>query len=291
MSWRVLPSATQIEICGFLDAAELGLLEICGRRSVDDAARAWTIMAARIAGGHLANLPPKKRVAAHARARALIPSTPEENNAMAGYEFAAFNDMASFEELNFTVAVAWGREGDYQTATFPYLSLTTASMGGEFSQISSYRLLAEPAGSGHETIAPYLRDAESLIDNDGSRHDEAERFFNEWAPKAYLICTRKSDGAAIRVAAFTPPVVYDHGFDRFGVGSTHSISFEPGRFLVADDAISHYMTLHAIYDEGTGRVRAFCSTIWKEDDDSTTAMSSAWLCALLHARLDDSISD
>ena len=74
-AWVKLPAAVVLETCSFLDADELGRLEMCGRQSLGDGARAWKDQMSRIHRGNLATLPPKKFLAAHARAQALYPST------------------------------------------------------------------------------------------------------------------------------------------------------------------------------------------------------------------------
>ena len=53
-AWRKLPAAVVLVACEFLDADELGRLEMCGRQSLGDGARAWKDQMSRIHRGNLA---------------------------------------------------------------------------------------------------------------------------------------------------------------------------------------------------------------------------------------------
>ena len=75
-AWRRLPAAVVLETCKYLDAASLGQLEICGKTSLGDKARAWREKAAGVTRGNLAQLSNKQLLAAQARVQALIPSSP-----------------------------------------------------------------------------------------------------------------------------------------------------------------------------------------------------------------------
>ena len=71
--WRDVPAPVRLDVvCGYLDAASMGILEICGKNCLGDAQRAWQAKAAGVAPGSLANVSTKQLVAAQARVDALV---------------------------------------------------------------------------------------------------------------------------------------------------------------------------------------------------------------------------
>lgn len=72
--WRRLPDETRLGVCAYLDARAIGLLEMCGRGCLGDAARAWRDKGADEYRGSLADWPTKRFVVAHDRRRALEPA-------------------------------------------------------------------------------------------------------------------------------------------------------------------------------------------------------------------------
>ena len=55
--WRDVPAPVRLDVvCGYLDAASMGILEICGKNCLGDAQRAWKTKATGLDRGSLANL-------------------------------------------------------------------------------------------------------------------------------------------------------------------------------------------------------------------------------------------
>ncbi len=55
--WRDVPAPVRLDgVCGYLDAASMGILEICGKNCLGDAQRAWQAKAAGVDRGSLANV-------------------------------------------------------------------------------------------------------------------------------------------------------------------------------------------------------------------------------------------
>ena len=72
--WRDVPEPVRLDfVCKYLDAASMGILEICGKSCLGNAQRAWHAKAAGVARGSLAIVSTKKLVAAQARVDALLP--------------------------------------------------------------------------------------------------------------------------------------------------------------------------------------------------------------------------
>ena len=142
-----------------------------------------------------------------------------------------------------------------------------------------------PAGADHEALSACLRRVSQASVEDGSARDEVARL----APSAWMICTRKSDGAATRVGMFTDwTSLHD-----FAPGDDHgSISFDSGRLLVQEEDDDRFeMTLHIIWDATSGRVRAFCSSLYVNRENDFDEIQEATFYAFLNARLDDSVRD
>ena len=105
-SWVKLPAAVVLVACEFLDAASLGRLEICGKTSLGDKARAWREKAAGVTRGNLAQLSNKQLLAAQARVQALIPSSP---GGVVGFanNVRRWSEDVPFDEFSFTVVLSW----------------------------------------------------------------------------------------------------------------------------------------------------------------------------------------
>ncbi len=286
-AWRRLPAAVVLETCSFLDADELGRLEMCGRQSLGDGARAWKDQMSRIHRGNLATLPPKKFLAAHARAQALYPSTADVTSVQA----APFrpNESVSFDEFSFTIVLTYnGRQipGDpssseiCRSAAFQYMRLTGKQdeMGGL--GLGPLMFVVSPEDRGQAGTAPLLLGLAAHEDTDGMR-----AFFEEWGPTLTLICTRKSDGAAIKVAVFDTPASGSWGaVDR---SDEHVIlNFNTGRLLIQHGRGE--MMLSVAFDQDTGRVEAFTGGVYHTSHPSDD-MSNETFHALLRASLDDSM--
>ena len=294
-SWVKLPAAVVLETCSFLDADELGRLEMCGRQSLGDGARAWKDQMSRIHRGNLATLPPKKFLAAHARAQALYPSTADVTSVQA----APFrpNESVSFDEFSFTIVLTYnGRQipGDpssseiCRSAAFEYMRLTGKQdeMGGL--GMGPLMFVVSPEDRGQAEVMPWLR---ALAAKDSS--DEARAFTEEWWPTLTLICTRKSDGAAIKVAVFdTPSSDYRDGVapgslltdDRLVI-----LNFDTGRLLIqhGTDICDCDMMISVKFDQDTGRVLSISAGVYY--GSGSDEMSNEMFYALLHARLDESM--
>ncbi len=286
-AWVKLPAAVVLETCKFLDADELGRLEMCGRQSLGDGARAWKDQMSRIHRGNLATLPPKKFLAAHARAQALYPSTADVTSVQA----APFrpNESVSFDEFSFTIVLTYnGRQipGDpssseiCRSAAFQYMRLTGKQdeMGGL--GLGPLMFVVSPEDRGQAGTAPLLLGLAAHEDTDGMR-----AFFEEWGPTLTLICTRKSDGAAIKVAVFDTPAPGSWGaVDRT---DEHVIlNFNTGRLLIQHGRGE--MMLSVAFDQDTGRVEAFTGGVYHTSHPSDD-MPNEMFYALLRARLDDSM--
>jgi hypothetical protein len=293
-AWRRLPAAVVLETCSFLDADELGRLEMCGRQSLGDGARAWKDQMSRIHRGNLATLPPKKFLAAHARAQALYPSTADVASVQAPFRP---NESVSFDEFSFTIVLAYrARPLTLQVSrsiAFQYMRLTGKQdeMGGL--GLGPLMFVVSPEDRGQAGTAPFLRALAAYEDTDGMR-----TFFDEWGPTLTLICSRKSDGAAIKVAVFDTPSPDSWGaVDR---SDEHIIlGFNTGRLLIQhgrirpglqqDSYVCDYeMMVSVTFDQDSGRVEAFSGGVYHTEHVSDE-MPNEMFYALLCARLDESM--
>ena len=146
---------------------------------------------------------------------------------------------------------------------------------GDHASMSTNMFLVSPDAPGQDILAPQLiRGAE-----------EEER----WVPTAYVTCTRRTDGATIRMAHFSGVEEGSWGFGPSGYG--RCISLENGRLLVAgweeddEEEDSYPSTFHLRFDGATGRLLAICATFFFEDRE----VSGYDLYSRLHARLNDSV--
>ena len=285
-AWHKLPAAVVLVACEFLDADELGRLEMCGRQSLGDGARAWRDQMSRIHRGNLATMPPKKFLAARARAQALYPSTADVTGVQAPFRP---NESVSFDEFSFTVVLAYNgrqRPGDpsssevCHSAAFEYMRFTWEQ--------GVFMFVVSPEDRGQAEVMPWLR---ALAAKDSS--DEARAFTEEWWPTLTLICTRKSDGAAIKVAVFdTPSSDYRDGVapgslltdDRLVI-----LNFDTGRLLIqhGTDICDCDMMISVKFDQDTGRVLSISAGVYY--GSGSDEMSNEMFYALLHARLDESM--
>ncbi len=291
-AWRRLPAAVVLETCSFLDAEELGRLEMCGRQSLGDGARAWKDQMSRIHRGNLATLPPKKFLAAHARAQALYPSTADVTGVQAPFRP---NESVSFDEFSFTVVLAYNgpqRPGDPSSsevclsAAFEYMRLTGKSDEmGALGGLASLMFAASPEDRGQARAMPWLRTLAYWEDS-----SSAMDFLRRWGPTITLICTRKSDGAAIKVAVFDTCLDEDLAVDSFNGRGT--LYFNNGQLHIQHgyDVYDYHMTLEVVFDQDTGRVEAFCGGVYHSTPDlAGSNMSNEMFYALLRARLDESM--
>ena len=286
LCWRRLPEAVVLDACKFLDAASMGRLEVCCRKSLGDGARAWKDQMSRIHRGNLATMPPKKFLAARARAQALYPSTADVTGVQAPFRP---NESVSFDEFSFTVVLAYNgrqRPGDpsssevCHSAAFEYMRFTWEQ--------GVLKFVVSPEDRGQAEVMPWLR---ALAAKDSS--DEARAFTEEWWPTLTLICTRKSDGAAIKVAVFdTPSSDYRDGVapgslltdDRLVI-----LNFDTGRLLIqhGTDICDCDMMISVKFDQDTGRVLSISAGVYY--GSGSDEMSNEMFYALLHARLDESM--
>lgn len=302
-AWRRLPEAVVLDTCKFLDAASMGRLEVCCRKSLGDGARAWKDQMSRIHRGNLATMPPKKFLAAHTRAQALYPSTADVASVQAPIRP---NESVSFDEFSFTVVLTYYSYSrvcpiteSFHLAAFEYMRITGNSdeirvmtHSGELRDFKYFAPLiaaASPKAQGQSLIAPWLREAAQ------APSDQAASRFVLWcAPTLTLICTRRSDGAAIKVAVFDPCdtelEVYNcaHDDDDMDGNEPGVLCFDHGPLLIklGHRGPDDYMSLKIAFDQDTGSVEAFGVKVYAGDDDS--AMSNDMLYKLLHARLNES---
>ena len=302
-AWRRLPEAVVLDTCKFLDAASMGRLEVCCRKSLGDGARAWRDQMSRIHRGNLATMPPKKFLAAHARAQALYPSTADMTGVQAPFRP---NESVSFDEFSFTVVLTYYSYSrvcpiteSFHLAAFEYMRFTGNSdeirvmtHSGELRDFKYFAPLiaaASPKAQGQSLIAPWLREAAQ------APSDQAASRFVLWcAPTLTLICTRRSDGAAIKVAVFDPCdtelEVYNcaHDDDDMDGNEPGVLCFDHGPLLIklGHRGPDDYMSLKIAFDQDTGSVEAFGVEVCAGDDDSV--MSNEMLYKLLHARLNES---
>ena len=289
-SWVKLPAAVVLVACEFLDSATLGRLELCGKTSLGDKTRAWSEKAAGVTRGNLAQLSNKRLLADQARLQALIPSSSEESVGFAHHVRRGSEDVP-FDEFSFTVVLSSYSESDeFQTTVFPFMRLVVKrDEMDEDSNFSSFAFL--PSGQGAENIAPLLRKA-AVASAEGVDIEEFKEFHT---PRAFMICTRKSDGAAVRVAFWDEDCFDEDCWDdmsSYPGGGKCMLRFDRGELLIGHGSsldYDYYMTLNMVFDQSNGRVIAFCSGVFHSTEDlAGSNMSNEMFYALLHARLDDS---
>ena len=279
--WRDVPAPVRLDfVCSYLDAASMGILEICGKNCLGDAQRAWQAKAAG-ARGTLGDLSTKQFVRAQTRTRALMPRF------LGGTSHFGFEEFkpVSFDDFAFTVVVAWCPSGGgIGSAEFPFMRLVRdEDEQGEFNM--SRFAFFPPAEADHEALSACLRRVSQASVEDDSARNEVD----DLTPEAVMICTRKSDGAATRVSTFTEwTSLHD-----FAPGDNQgSLSFDSGRLLVQDEDDERFeMTLHIIWDASSGRVRAFCSSLYVNQPMTFDEIPETTFYAFLSARLNESVRD
>ena len=272
--WRDVPAPVRLDgVCGYLDAASMGILEICGKNCLGDSQRAWQAKAAGVARGSLANVSTKQLVAAQGRVDALV-GGPFDDFRWQPYEDPDVN----FDEFAFSVTLVWHEDGT-KKASFPFMRMTdnVAEMQEE-AYLSSNMFLVSPEAPGQDILAPRLMRA--LSEQGG------------WSPTAFLTCTRRTDGATIRMAHFYG-IEDDEEVDVYWEynPSIRCGSLDNGRLLVAgpedkpeDEPLT---TFHLVFDSSTGRLRAICSTFYHNQNEVDGYELYRHLCA----RLDESVRD
>ncbi len=290
-SWVKLPAAVVLVACEFLDSATLGRLELCGKTSLGDKTRAWSEKAAGVTRGNLASLSNKRLLAAQARVQALIPSSSQESVGFSHHVRRRSEDVP-FDEFSFTVVISSYSESDeFLTTVFPFMRLVVKrDEMDEDSNFSSFAFL--PSGQGAENIAPLLRKA-AVASAEGVDIEEFKEFHT---PRAFMICTRKSDGAAVRVAFWDTDCFDEDCWSEMNLiypgGRKCMLRFDRGELLIGHGSSSdydYYMTLNAVFDPSDGRVIAFCSGVFHSTEDlAGSNMSNEMFYALLQARLDES---
>ena len=292
-TWRALPAATHLEVASFLDLRALSRLEVCGRQSLD-AVRAWTTRLTP-RGSLSADLSTKQVVAATASVRALLPTSVDGLVAAQTGEIWR-HDNVSFEDFAFTVVIAWesrARRGRVETAEFPFMELVCDPEDmGAFANISSMQFVPAPTGPGQDAISPWLR----ALQNCWSHNRQTNRLaaysvpemVHEWDPAAYIICTRRSDNASVRVATFSSGSLdADMNELRAHIGNSSTqqgdIGFDRGLMdMEAFTTEGYRMSLNLIFDMATGRIVTFCGGPYDADDDPMPqTVFYACLCAKL----------
>ena len=288
-AWVKLPAAVVLVACEFLDAASLGRLEICGKSSLGDKTRAWSEKAAGVARGTLAQLSNKRLLAAQARVQELIPSSA---GGVVGFanNVRRWSEEVPFDEFAFTVVLSSESDG-FQTTVFPFMRLVAdRNEMGAYNNVASFVLF--PSGQGADNMSPLMRDA-SLACAEGTQLDT---FKDVHMPRAYMICTRKADGAAVKVAFWDTDDVDEDDWAAMAYDQDSSectVRFDYGELMIGHGSSQDYqyhMTLNIMFDRRTSQVLAFCSGIYHSTPDlSGSNMSNEMFLALLHARLDESM--
>ena len=109
-------------------------------------------------------------------------------------------------------------------------------------------------------------------------------------PKAFLTCTRRTDGATIRMAHFSG---LEEGEYWEYSPSIRCCSLDNGRFLVEGPEVEpeegdlSVTTFHLMHDPSTGRLLGICSTFYHNQNE----VDGYELSRCLNARLDESVRD
>jgi len=284
-AWHRLPAAVVLETCKFLDAASLGRLEICGRCALGEGARAWIEKAAGVARGNLAQLSNKQLLAAQARVQALIPSSSKDVVGFA-HNVRRESEDVPFDEFAFTVVLSWepdeGGVRGFRTTVFPFMRLIAKRTEmGEFNNLSSFTWFP----SGKDNVCPLLREAAVAYAEDS----DILGFVDEKTPRAYMICTRKADGAAVKVAFWDADNIEQEEWSDEG---RSLFRFDYGELMIGHGSSNDYdyhMSLNVVFDRSNGQVIAFCSGVYHSEPElAGSNMSNEMFLALLHARLDES---
>lgn len=184
-------------VCVFLDAPTMGLLEICGKQCLGHAEQAWNLKAAGIPKGALDTLSSKQFLAAHTHVQALS-EDPEQRRYRYGWapdEQHVRLKEPCFDEFVFTLVLTWGEE--YRVAAaLPYMPLTRNDGSLYHGCMRNYDCRVSPSAEGQAIIAAKLLELGRHFDD-----YEVQEFLMNWS--VTLICTRKSDGASVKLDNFS----------------------------------------------------------------------------------------
>ena len=238
----------------------MGLLEMCGKGCLGE--REWILKAAGIPRGALATMSSKLFLAAHTRVQALA----------AGQKKQRINllEEPGFDEFAFTLVLNWG-EDHRVTAAFPYMSLTPNGCSPcIYGCMRNYDCRVSPSAEGQAIIAAKLLELGRHFDD-----YEVQEFLMNWS--VTLICTRKSDGASVKVDRF-----WNHNQDwtiqearptthplmtqtYFGGQGGFYVKFTNGDLPLRD----FLMELFLPFDISTGRIIAVCLAPHSFDREET----------------------
>ena len=298
--WRDVPAPVRLDkICCYLDAKAMGRLEICGKKCLGDAPRAWQAKAAGLARGTLGDLSTKQFLRAQTRARALLPPS---LGGKSPFQFGTHWRPVSFDEFAFTIVVTWIEPGkpERSFAEFPFMRLRTHSELGDVNLSCGVFTFFPTAGAEHEAFSACLRrvSQEMAEDGNGAGADFPGRVLEQLEPKAYLTCTRRRDGAATRVGLFSSiGAVNEHVADEETEGSLY---FGEGKLLLTPigahtsdvhEVPALEITLTIIWDASSGRVRGFGCWLYVNGEHGGEELPEETFLALLRARLDKSVRD
>ncbi len=277
----------------------MGLLEMCGKGCLGE--REWNSKAAGIPRGALATMSSKLFLAAHTRVQAL-----SEDPEMRSYRYGWAPDPQHvrlkepcFDEFAFTLVLTWGEEHRV-AAALPYMPLTRNDGSLYHGCMRNYDCRVSPNAEGQAIIAAKLLELGRNLDE-----YEVQEFLSFWDPSISLICTRKSDGASVKIDNFsnynedwtikearptTHPLTTKTYFG--GQGGFY-VKFTHGDLPLRD----FQMELFLPFDISTGRIIAVClaphsSDREEADDDGSNYeghMKEDLFHMFLHKWLDASL--
>ena len=267
-----------LEVCAFLDAKSLGRMEVCGR--IGGLSRAWNMKADGVARGVLGPMPPKRLVATHARLRSLYPTSPRT-----GHNLFVYSETVSFDEFAFSVAISHSGcdTSDFHVSAFEHMRLIQdRSEMGDFDNCAQFAMLPPADASGQ------LAETSRLLRECADSGDGMTKYTSSHHLSVLLCCTRKADGASMKVVEWISVADDSQGFADPGNGSLY---FEFGELFSSEDRRGHEETstldyvvsLQIHYDASTGRVLAFCPGV--STDDGGGYMGHDIFLALLRSRI------
>ena len=283
--WRDVPAPVKLVVCGYLDVAALGRLEVCGRHF--DAESAWKTKAAGLARGTLGDLSTKQFLRAQTRARALLPPS---LGGKSPFMFQHFRRPVSYDEFAFTIVVSWIEpyKSDRCFTEFPFMRLRAHHEAQQGELTSGVFTFFPTAGADHEALSACLR----RVSQEFAEADDGLFPGDELAqmdPLAYMTCTRRRDGASTRVGLFT----HMHSVNTNDVmddSTQGSLYFGHGKLLLTDvpgEALE--ITLNIIWDAPSGRVQAFGCHLYVNGEEGFFDFPAESFLTLLRARLDESV--
>ena len=231
-----------------------------------------------VARGVLGPMPPKRLVATHARLRSLYPTRPVQDTFV-------HSETVSFDEFAFSVAISHSGcdTSDFHVSAFEHMRpIMDQSEMGAFHHCSQFAMLppADASGQLAETSRLLRECAGFARAPDGGLHVYAD----DHDLAALLCCTRKSDGASMKVVEWN--LVVDHSAN-FADPGNGCLCFDDGELFVHEavsDALEYSITLQVHYEASTGRVLALCAGV-NNLDDPGTYMGDEMFLALLRARI------